>query len=145
MPRKQSGMALSHSWWPQINCVHLLSVVKHTASNLVAENNMCHLPVSTGEDLVVTELDVKRQTGLPSHLLAQLGEDPSAFCSAVWPRADLSSSRAEGRKASASSCGCLHRELPTWQLPSSEWSREKSQRRGRGRGGERERGRGRGW
>ena len=67
----------------------------------MAEDNMCHLPVSTGEDLVVTELDVRRQTGLPSHLLAQLGEDPSAFCSGVWPRADLSSSRAAGRKASA--------------------------------------------
>ena len=95
-------------------------------------------PGSTGEDLAVTELDVRRQTGLPSHLLAQLGGDPSAFCSGVWPRADLSSSRAAGRKASASSCGPLHRDLPTGQLPSSEWSSEKSQRRGRGReGGER--------
>ena len=36
------------------------------------------------------------------------------------------------------SCGPLHRDLPTGQLPSSEWSSEKSQRRGRGReGGER--------
>ena len=95
-------------------------------------------PGSTGEDLAVTELDVRRQTGLPSHLLAQLGEDPSAFCSGVWMWADLSSSPSTGRKASASSCGCLHGELPTGQLPSSEWSREKSQRQGRGReGGER--------
>ena len=46
MPRKRSGMDLSHSWWPQINCVHSLSIVKHTAPNLVAQNNTCPLPVS---------------------------------------------------------------------------------------------------
>ena len=101
-----------------------------------------HVSDSMGQDLAVTELDVWCQTELPSHLLAQLGEDPSAFCSGVWPRADLSSSWTEGQTASASSCGCLHRELPTWQLPSSEWCSEKSQRRGRGRETEEERG---GW
>ena len=46
MPRKWSGMDVSHSWWPQINCVYWLSIVKHTAPNLVAQNYVCHLPVS---------------------------------------------------------------------------------------------------
>ena len=89
---------------------YLFSILKHITPNLVAQNNMCPLPVSAGQDLAVTELDVRYRMGLPSHLLTQLGEAQSAFCSGVWSRADLGSSWAEGQKASASSCGCLHRE-----------------------------------
>ena len=108
------------------NGEYLFSILKHITPNLVAQNNMCHLPVSAGQDLAVTELDVRCRMGLPSHLLAQLGQDRFAFRSGVWLRADLGSSWAEGRKASASSCGCPQ-GAPTWQLPSSDGNCEKSQ------------------
>ena len=62
------------------NGEYLFSILKHITLNLVAQNNMCHLPVSAGQDLAVTELDVRCRMGLPSHLLTQLGEDRSAFC-----------------------------------------------------------------
>ena len=84
---------------------YLFSILKHITPNLVAQNNMYHLPASTGQDLAVAELDVRCGTGPPSHLLAPLGEDRSAFRSGVWPQAGLSSSWAAGRKASASSRG----------------------------------------
>ena len=135
MPRKRSQMGLQIS-----DClvlvVSICSLFWCTLPKHSGWKQRVSSPGSTGEALAVAELNVRCQMGLPSHLLTQLGEDPSAFCSAVWPRADLSSSRAAGRKASASSCGPLHGELPTGLLPSSEWSREMSQRQGRGREGE---------
>ena len=114
---------------------YLFSILKHITPNLVAQNNMCPLPVSAGQDLAVTELDVRYQMGLPSHLLTQLGKDRSAFCSGVWSQADLGSSWAEGRKASASSCGCLHRE----PQHGSFLNQKGTVRRARGRKGKRER------
>ena len=109
------------------NGEYLFSILKHITLNLVAQNNMCHLPVSAGQDLAVTELDVRCRMGLPSHLLTQLGEDRSAFCQ-VCGRGQTSVPHGlkDGRPPLLP-VG-VHRELPTWQLPSSEGNREKSRR-----------------
>ena len=130
MRRKKSQMGLQMSdWLVLVMCIH--SLLWSTSP----QNDTCHLPVSAGQDLAVTELDVRCRMGLPSHLLTQLGEDRSAFCSGVWPRAILSSSWAEGWKASASSCGRLHRE----PQHGSFLNQKGTVRRARGRKGKRER------
>ena len=147
MPRKRSGMDLPHSWWPEINCVHSLSIVKHTAPSVVAQSNVCPLPASRVWRVRVSRSGSGRDWagcqesgGAAVSPAGSAGGGSICFLSGVWLRADLSSSWAEGWKASASSCG-RPQGAPTWQLPSSEGNREKSQG---GREGKRETGRGRG-
>ena len=102
----------------------------------MAQNNVYQTPVSTGQDLAVAELDVRCQTGLPSHRLAQLGVGRSAFCSGVWSQADPS--WAAGQKASASSCG--HPQGAP-NMAASFIRRARGRERGKERERERERGR----